>query len=81
MVHKSAKPAEVFPAHEYITDEMEARGWRIEDLAEQAGWSLALTSEVVSGKHRITKLVAYGLAQAFGTSMTLWLNLDRGKDG
>ncbi len=70
--------AEVFPPSEFIREEMESRGWRVEDLAEQAGWTTALTSEVLSGR-RVTRLIAYGLGQAFGTSSQLWVNLQNRK--
>jgi plasmid maintenance system antidote protein VapI len=69
-----ATPAEKFPPSDYIREEMDARGWRVEDLAEQADWTTALTSEVLAGR-KVTRLIAYGLAQAFGTSLQLWTNL------
>lgn len=72
-------PVEAFPPSEYIREEMEHRGWRVEDLAEQADWTTALTSEVLAGR-KITRLIAFGLAQAFGTSWQLWINLEAARE-
>ncbi len=76
---RAVVPAEVFPPNEFIRDEMESRGWRVEDLAEQAGWTTALTSEVLAGR-KVTRLIAYGLGQAFGTSYQMWINLQSAFD-
>jgi HTH-type transcriptional regulator/antitoxin HigA len=69
-------PAEVFPPGEYIKDELEERGWTQLDLAEILGRPLQLVSEIILGKRGISPETARGLAEAFGTSAQLWLNLD-----
>jgi HTH-type transcriptional regulator/antitoxin HigA len=69
-------PAEVFPPGEFIRDELEARGWIQEDLAAILNCSPRLVSEIVSGKRSVTPNTARGLAQAFGTSAQVWMNLE-----
>lgn len=69
-------PAEVFPPGEFIRDELEARGWIQEDLAAILDCSARLVSEIISGKRSVTPSTARGLAQAFGTSAQLWMNLE-----
>jgi plasmid maintenance system antidote protein VapI len=59
---------------EIIREELEARGWNVQTLAAEAGWTPKLAQEIVQGR-AITRLVAMGLAQAFGTSEQLWVNL------
>jgi HTH-type transcriptional regulator/antitoxin HigA len=70
------KPAEVFPPGEFISDELEARGWTQTDLAEILGRPVRLVNELVAGKKQITPETAQGLAEAFGTDAMLWMNLD-----
>jgi HTH-type transcriptional regulator / antitoxin HigA len=69
-------PAEVFPPGEFIREELEARGWSQSDLAEILGRPPRLVSELIGGKRALTPETARGLAQAFGTSAELWLNLE-----
>jgi len=69
-------PAEVFPPGEYIRDELEERGWTQNDLAEILGRPLQLVNEIILSKRGITPETARGLAEAFGTSAQLWLNLE-----
>lgn len=57
-----------------IREEMDCRGWNVAKLATEAGWQPKLAQEIVQGR-AITRLVAIGLAQAFGTSEDLWLRL------
>jgi HTH-type transcriptional regulator/antitoxin HigA len=66
----------VSPPGELISEELEARGWSQEDLAEIMGTSATLVSEVVNAKRSITPDTAALLARAFGTSTQLWLGLD-----
>lgn len=70
------KPAEVFSPGEFISDELEARGWTQTDLAEILGRPLRMVNELVTGKKQITPETAQGLAEAFGTDAILWMNLD-----
>lgn len=60
----------------WVEDELEARGWSQIDLAEIIGRPAQLISEIVSGKRGITPETAMGLADAFGTSPELWMNLE-----
>lgn len=69
------KPAEVFPAGEFLREELEARGWTQGDLASILGRSQRLVNEVITGKRSITPETAKGLSEALGTSADFWLNL------
>jgi addiction module HigA family antidote len=69
-------PAEVFPPAEYIRDELEARGWTQVDLAFILGRPLQTVNEIVAGRQAITPETARGLAEAFGTSALVWMNLE-----
>ena len=68
--------AEVFPPGEFIRDELDARGWTQNDLAEILGRPFRLVNELVAGKRGITPETAKGLGEAFGTDPQFWLNLD-----
>lgn len=70
------KPAEVFPPGDYIRAELEARGWTQTDLAEILGISVTGVNEILNDRRGITAETARGLAEAFGTSAQVWLNLD-----
>ncbi len=69
------RPAEVFAPGEFIREEIEARGWTQGDLASIMGRPIQLVNGVVTGKRAITAQTAQELAEAFGTSAELWLNL------
>jgi HTH-type transcriptional regulator/antitoxin HigA len=70
-------PAEVFPAGEFIREEIEARGWTQGDLAQIMDRPLRLVNELIAGKKQITLETARGLAKAFGDNDPLyWINLD-----
>ena len=69
-------PAEVFPPGDFVREELEARGWTQEVLAEVMGRPGRLISEIIAGKRAITPETARGLAAAFGTDATFWANLD-----
>ena len=69
-------PAEVFPAGEFIREELEARGWTQRDLARILDRPIQVVNQIVNGKKAITPDTAIGLGQALGTSADLWLNLD-----
>lgn len=67
---------EAFPPGEYIREELETRGWSQLDLAEILGRPPQAVNEIISGKRAITPDTAHALADAFGTSAQLWMNLD-----
>jgi HTH-type transcriptional regulator / antitoxin HigA len=67
---------EAFTPGEYIREELETRGWSQLDLAEILGRPPQAVNEIISGKRAITPDTAHALADAFGTSAQLWMNLD-----
>src|SRR5580704_16951960 len=69
-------PAEVFPPGEFVREELEARGWTQEDLAQIMGRPLRLVNELINAKKQITPDTARGLGDAFGTDPIFWMNLD-----
>lgn len=69
-------PAEVFPPGDFIREELEARGWTQDVLADVIGTSLRLVNEIITGKRAITVETARALAEAFETSPNLWMNLE-----
>lgn len=69
-------PAEVFPPGDFIKEELEARGWTQEDLAEILGRNTRLVNEIITGKRGITPETAKGLGDVFGTGAQFWMNLE-----
>lgn len=69
------RPAEVFPAGEYLRDELEERGWTVTEFAEIIGRPVQVVSEILNGKKEITTDTACALGEALGTTPELWLNL------
>ena len=69
------RPAETFPPGEFIRDELEARGWTQDYLAEVMGRNPRLVNEIITGKRSITPETAMGLGEALDTSSQYWLNL------
>lgn len=69
------KPAEAFPAGEYLADELEAREWTQADFAEIIGRPVQFVSEIINGKKEITAESATQIAAALGTSAEVWLSL------
>jgi addiction module HigA family antidote len=74
------RPAEVFHPGEYINDERIARGWTVEQLAVECGFTTEYTQRIIDGKVTVKTLSANMLARAFGTSARLWLNLQAAWD-
>jgi plasmid maintenance system antidote protein VapI len=63
----------------YILDELAARGWTVARLATKMGLPatrVTVIKRVICGDI-ITPDFAQRLGKAFGTSSTLWLNLDK----
>lgn len=69
-------PAEIVAPGEFIREEIEARGWTQETFAEVLGKSVRLVNEILTARRSITPETATVLAEAFGTSAELWLNLE-----
>lgn len=61
---------------EFIKEELEARNWRQEDLAEILGISLKSVNKLIMNKQSITIETARLLSKAFGQSPQYWMNLD-----
>lgn len=73
---KELIPAEVFAPGEFVKEELEARGWTQDDLAEIMGRPVRLINEIISAKRGITPETAKGLGDAFGTGAQFWMNLE-----
>lgn len=69
-------PVEGFLPGDLIKEELEARGWTQEDLAEILGRTPTSINEIITGKRGITVDSAKGIAEAFGTSAQFWLNME-----
>lgn len=69
-------PAEVFPPGEFLRDELDAREWSQQELADILDRPPRLISELIAGKRAITPETARGLSDAFGTSPDYWMNLE-----
>jgi HTH-type transcriptional regulator/antitoxin HigA len=75
-MNASLRPARVVPPGRIIERELDARGWTQKDLAEIMGRPPQAINEIVRARKRITPETAYQLAEAFGTSPELWINLE-----
>jgi HTH-type transcriptional regulator / antitoxin HigA len=70
------KPVEGFLPGDLIKEELQARGWTQEDLAEILGRTVTSVNEIITGKRGISVDSAKGIAEAFGTSAQFWLNME-----
>jgi HTH-type transcriptional regulator/antitoxin HigA len=68
--------AEAFPPGEFIKDELDARGWTQDVLADITGVSAPAISNIIKGKRAISVDIASGLAAAFDTTAQFWMNLE-----
>ena len=68
--------AEGFLPGEFISDELEERGWSQADLADIIGKTPPLVNDIIRGKRKVTPEIAEGLSAAFGTSAEYWTNLE-----
>ena len=73
---EALRPARPVAPGRIVKQELEARGWSQKDLAAILGRPEQMVSEIVNGVKQITPETALELAQAFGTSPELWLNLE-----
>ena len=72
----SRRPDRVVSPGKVISKELEARGWTQRDLAAIMGRPYQAINEIIKGSKQITPETARELAQAFGTSMDFWMNLE-----
>lgn len=73
---ETLQPARAVSPGEIIEMELEERGWTQRDLAEIMNRPPQAISEIIRGVKQITPETALELAQAFGTSAELWINLE-----
>ncbi len=74
--YERPRPARAVPPGAILKRELKARGWTQQDLAMMLDRPPQLVSEIIRGKKRITERTALELAEVFGTSPELWLNLE-----
>lgn len=67
--------AELFPVGDFLSEELEERGWSQAQFAEILGRPAQVVSEIITGKKEITRESAAQIGAALGTSPELWLNL------
>jgi addiction module HigA family antidote len=68
-------PGDVFHPGEFLNEEMDARGLKQVDLANELGLSKTEINLVVHGKRGITVALAIKLEKVFGISAETWMNL------
>lgn len=61
----------------YVEDEMVARGWSMQDLAEAIGLPFREVEALIKGDQRLYVSYAERLGKAFGTSALIWLRLQQ----
>ena len=71
--HQAARG--IHPGH-ILQRELDARGWTQKALAERMKRPVGTVNAICRGKKGITAATAIQLADVFGTSAELWLNLD-----
>lgn len=69
-------PAEVCPPGEFLKEELVARDWSQQELADILGRPARLISELIGGKRAITPETAIGLSAALATSPEYWMALE-----
>lgn len=65
------------PPGVFIREELDARGWTQRDLAFILDCSEQTVTKIISGKSGISAEMAKALAEAFGTSASLWAGLQK----
>lgn len=68
--------AEAFPPGEFVKEELEARGWTQEDLAEIIGRQTSVVNAIINAKRAVSPDLANDLGTAFGTGPEYWMNLE-----
>lgn len=62
------------PGH-FVKQQLDQRGWTQADLAMVLDRPLQVVNELIAGKRAVTPETAVGLANAFGSTVDYWLNL------
>jgi addiction module HigA family antidote len=76
MTKKVRDPKNPFHPGEMLLEEfLRPMGMTQTAFAEKLGWTRAKLNELIKGKRGVTADSALDLAQAFGTSAKLWMNL------
>lgn len=60
---------------EFLREEIEAVGMSTKQLAMHIGESTSAVSGILSGRRKVSGLIALKLSRAFGTTPQYWLNL------
>jgi HTH-type transcriptional regulator/antitoxin HigA len=68
--------AETFPPGEFLSDELDARGWTQTEFAQIIGRPIRVINEIIAAKRGITPETARDFAAALGTTAQLWMNLE-----
>lgn len=76
MTSDDRMPAEAFPPGDYLAEELEARGWTLEDFAGSLRWSKDATRRLIKGEVPLGAVEAQALGRVLGTSPEFWLNLE-----
>lgn len=74
--------AESFPVGGFLAEELDERGWTVEEFAIILGLPDRLVEDIIAGQAEISPRTARRIGAALGTSTQLWLNLQdrsRGK--
>ncbi len=74
--HNHLVPAIAIHPGEILKETLEEHGMTQKELAEKIGRPSQLISGIINGHKGITAETALDLADAFGTSPELWINLD-----
>lgn len=64
----------------HVVEEMIARGWSFPRMVKESGIEDKLFRKFSRGEHPVTREIALGLSEAFGTGPEIWLNLQNGYD-
>lgn len=73
-------PAEAFPPHEHLQEELKARGWSVDDFAREAMLTVSVAEGIVSGEEPWEWFTYIVVARASDTSAGTWKNLSETYD-
>lgn len=75
-MRKKLTPARGVSPGQILLRELEARGWKLTDLATSLNQPVQAINEIIKEKKKITPEISIKLAEAFGTSAQFWNNLE-----